>query len=318
VIKCGPIPTGFGEQFLAFQPTLASAIFRLDELYRRIRREEKATIADKAQIESERFATQMREFDGFRVALKSALEVGRSIGDAFAWFFYRKSQHRIAQHLQHPVIPHTPPGIGGQAELAFLNHLRYAGCIVIYHGITSFLRIGDVSFLDIRSGEVIGLGELKARKVTPGEAAVTLYMMGTDRKRIPFSKVPIAPAPPQLQLPESRKDFAERLERQIAEMRGALELCQDNPPPGVPEAFSKPNDLYDGYHAGSLKTLGDSLDTKEVAYEQVGSGLLLVGLNVMPEASLSDRLFGATEVDFIAARESRRACGQARSLQVAR
>ncbi len=45
LMKHGPIPPDFGEHFLAFQPTLATALFKLDDVYRRLRKEEKTTIA---------------------------------------------------------------------------------------------------------------------------------------------------------------------------------------------------------------------------------------------------------------------------------
>jgi hypothetical protein len=298
VMKRGPIPAGFGELFLSFQPTLAGALFQLDEVYRRIGEEKRAAIANKAHVASEQFTAQMREVDGFRDSIRSALKVGRSIGDAFAWFFYGNSQDSITRHLQHPTIPHTPPGVGGKAELAFLDKIRYADCVVIYHGITSFLRIGDLSFLDLRSGEVIALGELKARKVKPGKAVVTLHMMATDRKRIPFSRVPVAPDALSSGRPELQKDMADRLERQIGKMRDALKTDKGDPPPGVPEGLFENNKIDDGYHVSSLKNLSDSLDTSDVAYEHVGSGLLLIGLNVLPEASLSERLLGADGIDF--------------------
>ena len=304
VMKCGPVPSGFGELILAFQPTLAGALFRLDGFYRRLAEEKRKTIARKPQIEPELFIAQMREFEAFRDSIKSALEVGRSIGDAFAWFFYRKSQSSIAKHLQRQSIPHTPPGVGGQGELAFLDKLRYADCVAIYHGVTSFLRIGDVSFLDLRSGDVIALGELKTRKVNAGQATVTLHMIGTDGKRIPFTRLPVARGALPLERPEPRKDMADRLERQIRKMRDALRTGHEDPPPGIPEEFFDVNDLYGGFQIGALKKLADSLDTTDVAYEKVGNGLLLIGLNVLPNGSLAERLFGAKEVDFKARLEN--------------
>jgi hypothetical protein len=298
VMKCGPIRDGFGELILAFQPTLAEALFRLDEFYRKLGYEKKAAIEKKAQIEPERFSTMMRDFEALRESVKAALEVGRSIGDAFAWFFYRKGQSTIGDHLQRPPIPHLPSGVGGQGELAFLSKIRHADCVAIYHGITTFLRIGDVSFLDLRSGEVIALGELKTQKVKDGEVVVTLHMMGTDRKRIPFSGVRVAPGAPPSDSPELRKDMADRLERQIGEMRDTLRTRQDDLPPGFPRDFFGVNNIYGGYHFGSLKRLAHALNTSDVAYEQVGGSLLLIGVNVPPGGSLSGRLFRVEEVDF--------------------
>ncbi|MGI8992587.1 MAG: hypothetical protein ACR2I2_23770 [Bryobacteraceae bacterium] len=304
LMKHGPISPDFGEHFLAFQPRLASALFGLDEVYRRLRKEEKATIANKSQLGSDVVASLLRESDELRTALKSAMDVGRAIGDAFAWFFYRKSQNKVGQQRRHSAIPHTPPGVGGLAEIEFLKHIRYADCVVIYHGITSFLRVGDFSFLDLRSGEVIALGELKARKVGSGRAEVTLHMIGTDPKRIPFNRIPATPGTSEMHHGEAKKDFAERLERQITEMQESLAPNKENSPPNVPESFTKRNSFHEGYEISALQSLSDSLEVADVAYEQVGSGLLLIGLNVLPEASLFDRLFGAKAIDFNARLET--------------
>lgn len=230
----------------------------------------------------------------------AALVVGRSLGDAFAWFFYRKSQTMIAPHLRHRPITHIPTGVGGQAELAFLSRIRDAGYVVIYHGITSFLRIGDLSFLDLRSGEVVALGELKARKVKSGEMEVTLHMIGTDRNRVPFSSADVVLSSSRLEDPEVPKDFVQRLERQICEMRGALNMSEASQPSVTPADNSEPSSVYDAHEVGALKSLADTLEKSDVAYEQAGSGLLLVGLNVLPERSLSERLFGAGGIDFTA------------------
>jgi len=292
-MKCGPISSEFGEQFLTFQPILGLALFRLDEFYLSVQNEKRTTIANKRKTDPAWFTARMREFDGFRASIESALVVGRSLGDAFAWFFYRKSQTRITPHLRHRPITHIPTGVGGQAELAFLSRIRDAGYVVIYHGITSFLRIGDLSFLDLRSGEVVALGELKARKVKSGEMEVTLHMIGTDRNRVPFSSADVVLSSSRLEDPEVPKDFVQRLERQICETRGALNMSEASQPSMTPADNSEPSSVYDAHEVGALKSLADTLEKSDVAYEQAGSGLLLVRLNVLPERSLSERLFGA-------------------------
>src|ERR1700731_315751 len=143
-----------GNAILAFQPTLASALFRLDDGYRKLIQAQRSDIRRKASIPEQRFRQRMRAIAEDLKALRSTMKIGRDIGDAFAWAFLREDQELIENHFSHPPNPHTPPGIGGRGELEFVRQFRPAGFLMLYHGATSFLRVGDVSFVDLKSGRV--------------------------------------------------------------------------------------------------------------------------------------------------------------------
>jgi hypothetical protein len=212
-----------GHALLDFQPVLASALFKLDDAYRRLVQYRGVLIQKKASYSPARFRLRMRALDQDRKALRSAIGVGRNLGDAFAWTFYQFDQPLLELHFKHPANPHTPPGIGGRGELEFIKQARPRGFLMLYHGITNFLRIGDVSFFDPGSGRISGIGELKSKHVEPGKLIVRMHTISTNREKIPF----VDPNRP-LTKTENRDlvvmeaQFEATLERQMKKMTGWL------------------------------------------------------------------------------------------------
>jgi len=284
-MKYGPIPGDFAEKALRFQPLLAKAIFKLDQFYRELRRAEHATVERKGSMVRDEFPGEMRRLASYRVAIKETLALGRALGDAFAWFFYRKSQYMLEKHVAHAAIRHSPPGIGGRGELAFISNIRPDGAMLLFHGITTFLRLGDVSFVDLKRGDVVALGELKTIKQEGNQYSIQLHMIGSDKTRIPLQTV--TPTPGTNEPSELSPRFKRRLDQQLKAM--------------VPGLRDKPAELrssiLDGYHVDSLQNLSASLETNNYAYEQAGEGLLLVGLKVRPEMSFTDRLMSSEDLD---------------------
>src|SRR5712692_10155364 len=78
-----------GNALFAFQPTLAAALFKLDDTYRMLIAVRKALIQNKTSHSSTAFAQRMRSLDKGLKGVRSAIDVGRSLGDAFAWAFYK-------------------------------------------------------------------------------------------------------------------------------------------------------------------------------------------------------------------------------------
>jgi hypothetical protein len=176
-----------GPAILGFQPTLASALFRLDDGYRQLIQAQKLTISKKAGVKEEAFRKRMRAISEDLTALARTMKIGRNIGDAFAWIFIKEDQAMIEKHFHHPPNPHTPPGIGGRGELEFVRQFRpTTGFLMLYHGVTSFLRVGDVSFIDLKSNRVTAIGELKSKPDGPGKLEVALVILGPDREKFPF------------------------------------------------------------------------------------------------------------------------------------
>src|SRR2546430_15910725 len=83
-----------GCALIDFQPALASALFKLDDVYRRLVRHRGLLIRRKASYSPTRFRQRMRALSQDLEALRTAMSVGRNLGDAFAWIFYQYDQPR--------------------------------------------------------------------------------------------------------------------------------------------------------------------------------------------------------------------------------
>lgn len=158
------IKTGNGDildAILGFQPELAECLLETMLFYREIKAEERKTIKSKHDMDSDCFRKRMAQIHGYLEAVKGVIEIGKSLGDAFAWFFYRDNYSELEKHLQHKSTGLFVSGIGGRGEIEFIKHQQNLnGLFVIYHGITNILRVGDFSLYAFGAG-VVGVGEIK-------------------------------------------------------------------------------------------------------------------------------------------------------------
>ena len=61
---------------------------------------------------------------------------------------------------------YAPPGIGGLGELNFIEDARLVkGHLGLYHGMTTFLRLGDISFINMEGLSLSAVAELKTTKI---------------------------------------------------------------------------------------------------------------------------------------------------------
>lgn len=133
-----------GLQLTEFQPTLADALSRLSGVYRQLAAEKELRIRAKKRLAPAWFIHRMRFLSSEQEIVCRAIRIGRSIGDAFAWFFYQNDRTLLAEHLKEPEQLLIPEGVGGFAELEMVRRMPVLhGHFVLYHGITSILRLGD-------------------------------------------------------------------------------------------------------------------------------------------------------------------------------
>lgn len=267
----------------SFQPTLADAIHSLDRRYDEVRAAEKALVAIKAAVPREEFRKRIAELARLRATVKETADIGRSLGDAFAWIFYINSPDMLPRQVARPRAGNTPSGIGGKGELAFVRAFpKFKHYFPIYHGITTFLRSGDFTLLDTRTFKVAGLIELKTKRVGEKMSEFSIHFVGSQKiddlmdgvtiTEAEFEPPPLAPIP----------GFQEHLESQVKTMSGVL---------GDKEPCGKAN-IHNAYHIKELRELASSLRAGNAAYQQAGPGLLLIGVN-LPQMSLPARLAGS-------------------------
>ncbi len=179
-----------------FQAALCKALFDLSNAYRTISQERKRLIARKHLLSSSWFSKRQKLLAGRQKAIMEAVAIGRTMGDSFAWLFYSNDLDLLQQHLKHPENNHIPPGFGGIGEKEFVKRvLKLGEYMVLYHGTTTLLRLGDVSLIDLKQFRVAGIGDLKTTPLEPGKLSITLLVMG-DKRILPVgSIIPLSSSP---------------------------------------------------------------------------------------------------------------------------
>ncbi len=271
---------------LDFQPTLARALYDLSEMYRRLHQEKLGFIARKADLTPQWFGHRLALIAKYQRAIKATISVGKRLGDSFAWLFYMSSRDHLLKHSDHQRQFHAPPGIGGLGELLFIEGVRMVGGhLVLYHGITTFLRVGDVSYIDVKNRKVAAIGELKTTKVAEGQLNVRLDAVAPSREDMSFliestadGDMDDSPQPPPLP-----KRMKARLDKQVASMGDPFESSD---PEGSVELDHDPR-------IDELDELCKELKISTFAYRKVGDGLLLFGTRTA-KRSLSSKLLGST------------------------
>jgi hypothetical protein len=178
-VKKGQFEADSKISLVRFQPILATAIFDLTHVYRKIEQESRALINQKLRYNQAWFHKRIRFLSKEQKKLNSAIAIGKGIGDAFALFFYQGDPHYISEHLAQPSQIHVPPGIGGAGELEFAKNVSNVwGYFVVYHGITNILRLGDITLIDLKNFRVAGIGEIKSHYLEPGLLTISLLVSG--------------------------------------------------------------------------------------------------------------------------------------------
>lgn len=178
-IKTGKVSKDNIDCLIDFQPILAGSLFDLGKLYRKIAQQKKDLVSKKEQLNQNWFANRMGALSKYQKAIKQAISIGKGIGDAFAWFFYQNNRQYLAEHLSQEEIFHFPPGFGGIGELEFVKNIRLLhGYLVIYHGTTNILRLGDISLIDLECFSVAGVGEIKTDSPVDETLKISLLFSG--------------------------------------------------------------------------------------------------------------------------------------------
>ncbi|MHC4049182.1 hypothetical protein [Bradyrhizobium sp. 25ACV] len=213
-----------GADLLAVQKRLIDAQWILQDQYKAVTQEKQRLIARKVTYQPAWFSRRMAQLDGYLKAITSAMGIGKVIGDGFAWIFYHNDVPLIEQHLYRQRQTLLPPGVGGIGERAFVEKLQGLNRhLVLYHGITSFLRMGDVSFINPETGRVSSIGELKTKRVGQDRYEITVGCLFGPGFNPPtgLSATPTnAPSQRSEPLPQKIRD---RLKRQMGEMARAFE-----------------------------------------------------------------------------------------------
>ena len=270
-----------------FQPHLAQAIFDLSSLYCRLAAEKEYWVKRKVHLSPLWFKRRMRFLDSQQTVAEQSIQIGKSLGDGFAWFFYQNNRQFLLEHLKQPEQLLIPSGIGGAAELEVVKNLPLAnGQFLLYHGITSILRLGDFSLIDIKDGlRVATVGEIKAGKPSDGKLDIALLFPGNKDEldaRIKSTKknAPIAQQGKGVVeglIPSAR----DRLVRQIKRLAESQSRINSKPDKKLALEMDDRIKEFDSFLS--------SINAQRPMLHQLGNSLLLVGVQ-LPRGTLYDRL----------------------------
>lgn len=284
LIKQGIPPSSQGlDRLFAFQPLLCEALMNVEETYHGLKQEKSRLIQRKAELNSAWFGKRMASIANYCSVLESCMFLGKSIGDAFAWFFYQKDRELLQEHSQHEKILHLPVGIGAKGELEFVKNIKGLGdALVIYHGTTTLLRLGDVSLVDCKNLKVVALGELKTGPESNGRITIILHLRA--RTDLNLGIVTTRDEPP-IRQPQSK--FHETLRRQIKRMDAALAKSQV-------EDSRLSVQVIDQMHIGEFTKLVEKATKRRAASAKIGDGLVMIAIRA-ERSTLSESYFDLTK-----------------------
>ena len=75
-----------------FQPRLADCLHILMRFYQELQTEKKELISKKKEYDDAKFREIMKINAAYSKVVRTTIEIGKSLGDAFAWFFYQDNR----------------------------------------------------------------------------------------------------------------------------------------------------------------------------------------------------------------------------------
>lgn len=284
-LKSRKIGADLADNIRSFQPRLLKAILVLDRQYRDVVGEKNFLIGRKQKYKQAWFSRRMAKLDAYLRAITNVIGLAKTIGDGFIWIFYQGDPILIDQHLSLQKQKLLPPGIGGDGERAFIEKFpHFGGHFVLYHGLTSILRLGDVSFYDFNERKITSIGELKTKKVGENEYQITVAFVAGEAIHREVSKVKRSKKKKAVPLSPTMR---QRLIRQIEEISAAFER----------EKSAVQNDQHSEvsgqFHFSELDKVLSSVQSKRAHFEVAGSSLILFCVRDGRRKKLSSRLLRA-------------------------
>ncbi|HLK29061.1 MAG TPA: hypothetical protein VKT28_10775 [Puia sp.] len=275
-----------------FQYKLGIQLYKLASLRNEITVQEKKLIDKKQLIKPRWFIHRMRLYRKFKDSVENCIRIGKTLGDAFVWHFYQFNLPELFRHIDHEEIKIPPTGIGGMGELEFIKkNFILNNHFALLHGITNFLKIGDVSFISMDDCLLTSLGEIKTEKKEDGSLMVHLTAINSKGRHF-FENINSDA--------KNEKDIykgyfnPERFKRQIKKIIAVLKVSK--------EKNNENQLIYDKYYVKELEDVVDGLKGKVLNMKKVNARLLFVS-NRFNYRTFSKRMFAKQNVKAYKRRE---------------
>jgi hypothetical protein len=212
----------------------------------------------------------MKALASYQKTLREAALVGKSLGDAFAWYFYQNDPALLDEHRKRPAVPLMTTGTGGRAELEFAKSLpQIDKQFVLHHCVTSILRLGDVSLVQTNPLRVVAIGELKAGEIEGDLLHANVSFVGLKDASGVFAGIPTKDGEKGSTVTSGLSlQGRERLRRQLRNMDEAV---KDSAKKGEDISFESD----DPYYWGDLARAFESAPRRRFSYARLGGGLMV-------------------------------------------
>ncbi len=158
----------------------------------------------------------MRLPGGYRKVISATIFIGKRLCDAFAWLFYGDERGRLPEHYRQQRQPYFSPGVGGLGKLEFIERNRIVnGHLVLYHDITTFLTLGDVSLINMEDLSLSAVAELKTPRFAEDRLDIHVTTVGRVKEPIIGGSADGGSADGEPVVPSLPQNMEERLDRQI-------------------------------------------------------------------------------------------------------
>lgn len=284
-IKSGRFSGDKLQPLVEFQSLLANALFDLSQLYVDISKERHLLVGRKPHYSIGWFSRRMAFLEQQQQRVFEAVQMGRGMGDAYAWFFYQNDRELLMRHLQEPRPGVMSTGLGGVGELETAKNIRVIGrYFALHHCVTGMLRLGDVTLIDVKQFKVAGIGEIKSHSHGPRQVAVSITIL---------SKNPLSGIIRDADVTQRSLNVVghlsgaakSRLERQLVRIKDRLENQKD---PDASLSVESENNIL-----GFAKLI-ETAQRGRISYSRIGKGLLLFAYRNAP-MPLSRRLSNSTK-----------------------
>jgi len=253
------------EDLARFQPLLYHSLLKLTRGYHEIRRERETLVTKKDRLTKAWHDKRQRMLAERQEILMRAIRLGRTLGDAFVWFFYRDDPALLQEHAKLPPPSLPPSGDGGEGELALIDAVRFFGDkYILFHGITTMFRLGDASLADLATQRIVGIGELKTTRVD--KQTLSMHFQTSVQPGVSFNTTTTVPTSMKMPPPEQLA----RLKKQMGRISRAAANA-DRP-------SQAQMDIHVGEmaHVQELNALVPETKAKRVAMRQVSPGLVIL------------------------------------------
>lgn len=265
-------------ELIMFQEKLALALYKLQKLRNRIAERMRYLVGRKDNYKKEWFSRRMKNLSAYSAGMSQTINIGKAIGDAFVFFFYRNNLDLLESQYLHERIEGFVAGTGGDGEMSFLQtHKHLEGKFTIYHGITNILRYGDFSFYDLKTHEITQIAEMKTKKLEGNELELSLTLVGTKTMKKPKDQTTSKVKPH----PGMDQKTADKLKRQV---EAILKIVK----PKKESDFSAT--LEGSFYFRDIAELFNKTGMAKPHFVQASEGLLFAGVR-FPKASLYTRMF---------------------------